>query len=294
MEDRKMFGAIEAGGTKMVVAAGDEKGNILRCESIATTTPDETIPKILDFFKDYDIEAVGIGAFGPICLDRNLPDYGRIGQSPKLPWVGFSWTEAFKDTDYDVVIDTDVNVAALGEAVYGSGRGLDDVIYVTIGTGIGVGVYLGGKLLHGMLHPEAGHILIERSAVDTFEGSCPYHRNCFEGLAAGPAIEKRYGKSAALLVDDDKVWGLEAEYIAKALEAYICCYSPKRIILGGGVMHVEKLFPMIREKTKEYLGEYIKSPEIEDIDSYIVPAGCGGSQGIKGALYLAGSESAES
>ena len=169
-----MFGAIEAGGTKMVVAVGDEKGNILSSGSIATTTPDETIPKILDFFKDHDIEAVGIGAFGPVCLDRTLPDYGRIGQSPKLSWVGFSWIDAFKDTGYDVVIDTDVNVAALGEAVYGSGRGLDDIIYVTIGTGIGVGVYLGGKLLHGMLHPEAGHILIERNASDTFEKRARY------------------------------------------------------------------------------------------------------------------------
>ena len=287
MEDRKMFGAIEAGGTKMVVAVGDERGNILRTESIATTTPDETIPKILDFFRDYDIKAVGIGAFGPVCLDKALPDYGRIGQSPKLSWVGFSWIEAFKNTGIDVVIDTDVNAAALGEAMYGSGKELDDIIYVTIGTGIGVGVYLGGKLLHGMLHPEAGHILIERNKEDAFEGNCPYHRNCFEGLAAGPAIEKRYGKPAALLIDEAKVWELESEYIGKALAAYICCYSPKRIILGGGVMHVEKLFPMIREKTKEYLGEYIKTPEIDDIDSYIVPAGCGGKQGIKGALYLA-------
>ncbi len=282
-----MFGAIEAGGTKMVVAVGDAGGNIIKEESIKTTSPDETIPKILDFFRNYDVEAVGIGAFGPICLDEKSGDYGRIGHSPKLPWVGFSWTEAFKDTGIPVAIDTDVNVAALGEAVYGSGRGIDDLIYVTIGTGIGVGVYLGGKLLHGMLHPEAGHILVERNREDTFEGSCPYHKNCFEGLAAGPAIEKRYGKSAALLVDEAKVWELEAEYIAKALQAYICCYSPKRVILGGGVMHVEKLFPLIRKKTTEYLGEYIKTPEIDDIDSYIVPAGCGGSQGIKGALYLA-------
>ncbi len=282
-----MFGAIEAGGTKMVLAVGDEQGNITLQKEIPTTTPEETMPAILDFFKDKDVSAIGIGAFGPVCVDDKSPDYGRIGKTPKLPWVGFSWKEAFEGTGISVTVDTDVNVAALGEAVYGSGVGLEDLIYITVGTGIGVGVYLGGRLVHGMMHPEAGHILLDKRADDTFEGNCPYHKNCFEGLASGPAIKARYGTDAFLLTDREDVWELEADYIARALMQYICCYSPKKIILGGGVMHVDKLFPMIRQKTLEYLGGYIDTPQLQNIDTYIVPAGCGGSQGIKGALYLA-------
>ena len=282
-----MFGAIEAGGTKMIVAVGDGDGNILKTKEIKTSTPDETMPLILDFFKEDKIDAIGIGAFGPVCVDKASADYGKIGKTPKLSWVDFSWTKAFENAGVPVVVDTDVNAAAIGEVIYGSGKGLSDVIYITIGTGIGVGVYSQGKLLHGMLHPEAGHIILPVSASDTFGGICPYHKNCFEGLASGPAIKARYGTEAFNLLDRDDVWELEADYIAKALMQYICCYSPKRTILGGGVMHVEKLFSLIRKKTLEYMNGYIDTAELKDIDNYIVPAGLLGEQGIKGALYLA-------
>ena len=282
-----MFGAIEAGGTKMIVAVGDGDGNILKTKEIKTSTPDETMPLILDFFKEDKIDAIGIGAFGPVCVDKASADYGKTGKTPKLSWVDFSWTKAFENAGVPVVVDTDVNAAAIGEVIYGSGKGLSDVIYITIGTGIGVGVYSQGKLLHGMLHPEAGHIILPVSASDTFGGICPYHKNCFEGLASGPAIKARYGTEAFNLLDRDDVWELEADYIAKALMQYICCYSPKRIILGGGVMHVEKLFSLIRKKTLEYMNGYIDTAELKDIDNYIVPAGLMGEQGIKGALYLA-------
>lgn len=282
-----MFGAIEAGGTKMIVAVGDGDGNILKTKEIKTSTPDETMPLILDFFKEDKIDAIGIGAFGPVCVDKTSADYGKIGKTPKLSWVDFSWTKAFEDAGIPVVVDTDVNAAAIGEVIYGNGKGLLDVIYITIGTGIGVGVYSQGKLLHGMLHPEAGHIILPVSDTDTFGGICPYHKNCFEGLASGPAIKARYGTEAFNLLDRDDVWELEADYIAKALMQYICCYSPRRIILGGGVMHVEKLFSMIRKKTLEYMNGYIDTAELKDIDNYIVPAGLLGEQGIKGALYLA-------
>ncbi len=282
-----MFGAIEAGGTKMIVAVGDGDGNILKTKEIKTATPDETMPLILDFFKEDKIDAIGIGAFGPVCVDKASADYGKIGKTPKLSWVDFSWTKAFENAGVPVVVDTDVNAAAIGEVIYGSGKGLSDVIYITIGTGIGVGVYSQGKLLHGMLHPEAGHIILPVSASDTFGGICPYHKNCFEGLASGPAIKARYGTEAFNLLDREDVWELEADYIAKALMQYICCYSPKRIILGGGVMHVEKLFSLIRKKTLEYMNGYIDTAELKDIDNYIVPAGLMGEQGIKGALYLA-------
>lgn len=282
-----MFGAIEAGGTKMIVAVGDGDGNILKTKEIKTSTPDETMPLILDFFKEDRIDAIGIGAFGPVCVDMASADYGKIGKTPKLSWVDFSWTKAFENAGVPVVVDTDVNAAAIGEVIYGSGKGLSDIIYITIGTGIGVGVYSQGKLLHGMLHPEAGHIILPVSASDTFGGICPYHKNCFEGLASGPAIKARYGTEAFNLLDREDVWELEADYIAKALMQYICCYSPKRIILGGGVMHVEKLFSLIRKKTLEYMNGYIDTAELKDIDNYIVPAGLMGEQGIKGALYLA-------
>lgn len=282
-----MYGAIEAGGTKMVVAVGDDNGNIFKTATIPTGTPEDTIPKILNFFEGNDIEAIGIGAFGPVCLDKNTSDYGRIGKSPKLPWVGFSWKEAFESTSTAVKVDTDVNAACLGEVIYGNGRGLLDVIYITIGTGIGVGVYCEGTLLHGMLHPEAGHILLPMLEGDETKGSCPYHKNCFEGLASGPAIKIRYGSEAFELIDREEVWELEADYISKALMQYICCYSPRRIILGGGVMNVEKLFPMIRRKTSEYLNGYLDTAELKDMESYIVPALLKGEQGIKGALFLA-------
>ena len=282
-----MFGAIEAGGTKMIVAVGDGDGNILKTKEIKTSTPDETMPLILDFFKEDRIDAIGIGAFGPVCVDKASADYGKIGKTPKLSWVGFSWTKAFENAGVPVVVDTDVNAAAIGEVIYGSGKGLLDVIYITIGTGIGVGVYSQGKLLHGMLHPEAGHIILPVSASDTFGGICPYHKNCFEGLASGPAIKARYGTETFNLLDREDVWELEADYIAKALMQYICCYSPRRIILGGGVMHVVKLFSLIRKKTLEYMNGYIDTAELKDIDNYIVPAGLMGEQGIKGALYLA-------
>ena len=282
-----MYGAIEAGGTKMIVAVGGDDGKVLRTKEIKTGTPKETVPKMLDFFKNEDIEAIGIGAFGPVCLEENGDDYGRIEKSPKLPWVGFSWKEAFEEMKVPVVVDTDVNAACIGEAVYGNGRGLKDVIYITIGTGIGVGVYSEGRLLHGMLHPEAGHILLSKREGDDFSGCCPYHKNCFEGLASGPAIKMRYGTEAFNLLERKEVWDLEAEYIGKALMQYILCYSPRRIILGGGVMHVEKLFPLIREKTKEYLNSYINTAGLSDMDNYIVPAALCGEQGIRGALFLA-------
>ena len=271
----------------MVVAIGDDDCNIIKIKEIPTKTPKETVPLILEFFEENDVTAIGIGAFGPVCVDRNSKDYGKIGKTPKLEWVDFSWSEAFKSSGIPVAVDTDVNVAVLGEVIFGNGKDLSDVIYITIGTGIGVGVYCRGQLLHGMLHPEAGHILLMLNENDKFEGACPYHKNCFEGLASGPAIKKRYGTEAFNLLGREDVWELEAEYIAKALMQYICCYSPKRIILGGGVMHVEKLFPLIRKKTLEYMNGYIDTAELRDIDNYIVPAGLKGEQGIKGALYLA-------
>ena len=196
--------------------------------------------------------------------------------------------EAFSSGGYPIEIDTDVNAACLGEVTRGNGIGLADVVYLTIGTGIGAGVWSQGRLLHGMLHPEGGHILIRKNPADSYEGNCLYHGCCLEGMASGPAIEKRYGKPAEQLSEVPEVWELEADYIAQALVNYILCYAPQRIILGGGVMKQLQLLRLIREKTVAYLNGYMECDVLQDIDNYIVPAGLEGKQGIVGCLALAG------
>ncbi|MBQ7637228.1 MAG: ROK family protein [Lachnospiraceae bacterium] len=283
-----LYGALEAGGTKMVVAVINEKGDILERASFPTETPEKTMPILIQWFSDRKPDALGIGTFGPADLDETSPTYGCITSTPKLAWRDYNILGTFKEAlNIPIGFDTDVNAAALGEASFGCMQGLSDGIYITIGTGVGVGVLSNGKLLHGMLHPEAGHILLSMNPNDHFEGNCPYHHTCFEGLAAGPALEKRYGKSARELADVPEVWELEAEYIAKALVNYIMILSPKKIVLGGGVMHQEQLFPIIRKKTLEFLNGYINTKEIGSIDQYIVPPTLNDNQGILGCAKLA-------
>ncbi|MCR5823199.1 MAG: ROK family protein [Lachnospiraceae bacterium] len=283
-----LYGTLEAGGTKMVTGLINEKGEVLERASFPTETPEKTMPVLIDWFKERKPDALGIGTFGPADLDETSPTYGYITSTPKLDWRDYNLLGAFKEAlGIPIGFDTDVNAAALGEATFGCMKGLSDGIYITIGTGVGVGVLTNGKLLHGMLHPEAGHILLRQNPIDRFEGNCPYHRNCFEGLAAGPAIEKRYGKSAKELKDIPEVWELEAEYISQALVNYIMILSPKKIVLGGGVMHQEQLFPLVRKKTLDLLNRYINTKEIADIDNYIVPASLNDNQGILGCARLA-------
>lgn len=283
-----LFGALEAGGTKMVLAIGNQHGEIQEQISIPTKEPDTTIPLIIDYFKEKNISALGIGSFGPIDLDKESDTYGYITTTPKLIWANYDIVGAFtKALKIPIGFDTDVNGSALGEATWGITKGLDSSIYITVGTGIGVGAYLNGRLLHGMLHPEAGHILLQKHPKDNFNGVCPYHPNCLEGLASGPAIEKRWGKKAIDLVDNQEVWEIEAFYLAQALVNYILTLSPKRIVLGGGVMHQTQLFPLIREKVKELLNDYIKTKEIQHLDEYIVPASLNDKQGIMGCIQLA-------
>ncbi len=283
-----LFGALEAGGTKMVLAIGNENGEILEQVSIPTETPSITIPKIIDYFKGKEIKALGIGSFGPIDLDKNSKTYGYITSTPKLAWANYDFVGNIKKfLSIPIGFDTDVNGSALGEATWGSTKGIESSIYITIGTGVGVGVYQNGRLLHGMLHPEAGHVLLSKHPEDHFEGACPYHPNCLEGLASGPSIEKRWGKKAVELKDSPEVWELEAYYIAQALAGYILTLSPHRIVLGGGVMHQEQLFPMIRSKVTELLNGYVRTPQISDMDNYIVPAALKDNQGIMGCIQLA-------
>ena len=288
-----LFGALEAGGTKMVCAIGDEYGQVLEQTSITTTTPDETMPKIFEFFDGKEIEAMGVACFGPVDVRKGSATYGNILNTPKIAWRDFPIVQNIKDNlgkDLPVGFDTDVNGSLLGEVTWGAAKGLTDAVYFTIGTGIGMGAISGGKLVHGMLHPEIGHIKMSILDGDNFKGVCPNHGTCFEGMASGPAIEARYGKSAKELENNNDVWNLEAGYIAQAVTAVIFTLSPQKIILGGGVMHQKQLFPLIRNKVLEDINGYIDTKELRNISSYIVPAALNDNQGIMGALKLAALE----
>lgn len=283
------IGALEAGGTKMVCAIGDEQGNIFDRVSFPTLKPEETMGNLIDYFKGKDIEALGIGSFGPLCLDPDAAEFGAITTTPKLPWRDFPLRKAFLDAlGVPVGIDTDVNAAALGEATYGAGKGLDSLVYYTIGTGVGGGALVDGRLIHGLVHPEMGHMLLRPDPRDPApHGFCPYHDGCLEGMANGPAIEKRWGVSAKELPEDHIAWDIEVEYLAQMCVNTIVTLSPKRIVLGGGVMHQMHLFPKIRRRTLELLNGYVADPAVlEQIDGYIVPPGLGDNAGAVGSLLL--------
>lgn len=285
----KLYGALEAGGTKMVCAIGDENGNILERISIPTRTPAETMGPMIGFFRDKGIRALGIGCFGPVDLNKKSPTYGYITSTPKLAWQNYPIVAEFeKALGVPVGFDTDVNAAALGEATWGCTRDVENSIYITVGTGVGVGVIIGGKPYHGMMHPEGGHILLARHPNDPMVGSgCPFHDNCLEGLAAGPSLEKRWGVKGAELTGRKEVWQLEAYYIGQALADYILILSPERIVLGGGVTHQEGLLALIRQETAKQLAGYIRTAAIDHLDSYIVGVSLNDNQGVMGAVKLA-------
>lgn len=283
-----LLGALEAGGTKMVCAIGDENFNIFDKISIPTRNPQETIPQIYRYFHDKNIEALGVGAFGPVNLNRSSEMFGCILDSTKLAWRHYPIRKILMDClRVPVGLDTDVNAACLGEVTVGSAKGLDPALYLTIGTGIGAGIFVNGRMLHGMLHPESGHIYLMRHPEDKFTGICPYHKNCFEDLASGPSIQKRWGKKVIDLADNKEVWEMESYYIAQALVDYIMLLSPEIIILGGGVMNQTQLFPLIHKKVKEMIGGYLNTDRLNDMEHYIVPSALSGNQGIIGCLQLA-------
>ena len=281
-----LFGAIEAGGTKMLCAILDKDAKIIKEISVPTTTPEETVKQILSFFSSYKISSLGIGTFGHIDLHQQSPNFGSILNTPKLAWKNFSYIKSFSSLGIPIAIDTDVNASCLGEAIFGNSKGLDNVVYITIGTGIGIGVITEGKLLHGMMHPEGGHMIISKCVEDNFESVCPYHKDCLEGLASGPSIKKRYGKEGDELKNDNKVWDLEAEYLAQSLVNIILMLQPQRIILGGGVMHQEQLFPLIRQKVKSKINNYLITKELDNMDEYIVPCSLNDKQGILGSFKI--------
>lgn len=284
------LGAIEAGGTKFICAIGNEKGEIFEKASFPTTTPYETMEKIYEFFDNKEIEALGIGSFGPIDPDRNSETYGYITTTPKPHWGNFNILGELKKRygELPMSFDTDVNGAALGEATFGAARGLDSCVYFTIGTGIGAGALVDGNLVHGLLHPEMGHMLVNPRKDDDYKGKCPFHKNCLEGMAAGPAIEERWKTKAYDLPVNHMAWELEAHYIAQGLMNTILILSPKKIILGGGVMKQKQLFPLIQKEVKTLLNGYVDKKEIiEKIEEYIIYPELGDNAGICGALALA-------
>ncbi|GIO44911.1 ROK family protein [Paenibacillus apis] len=282
------IGAIEAGGTKFICGVGNEQGEILERISFPTEAPETTLEQAVTFFRDKGVEAIGIGSFGPIDLDRSSPAYGRVTTTPKPGWAGFDFVGYMKRFfPVPVGFDTDVNAAVFGEAKWGAAQGLDSCVYYTIGTGVGVGVYAEGKLVHGLVHPEGGHVLTRRHPEDPFKGVCPFHGDCLEGMASGPAIEKRWGVKGSELPDDHQAWEMEAFYLAQALSGVILLLSPKKVILGGGVMHQKQLFPLVRKLVARNLNGYVVAPDIlDEMDNYIVPPGLGDNAGLCGALAL--------
>lgn len=266
----------------MVCALVDETGKVYDKYVLPTTLPGEVIPKMVEYFQGNKIEALGIGSFGPLNLNKSSVDYGSITRTPKPGWDYVNFYKSFKEQlGIPVAIDTDVNAAVYGEVCFGTAQGLESAIYITVGTGIGVGVYINGSLLHGLCHPEAGHIRLPRYYEDTYEGCCRFHKDCFEGLASGPALEKRWGRPGRELYDKPKVWELEAYYIAQALFIYILTYAPQRIILGGGVMHNEALLPMIRQNVVKLIDGYLEF----DPGTIVAPA-LGDNVGVVGAAML--------
>ncbi|MBS2771288.1 MULTISPECIES: ROK family protein [Anoxybacillaceae] len=283
------LGAIEAGGTKFVCAVGDDDGRVRQREMFPTTTPEETMRSVIRFFQQFELKAIGIGSFGPIDLNKSSHTYGYITSTPKRKWESFNFVgEMSKYFPVPIGFDTDVNAAALGERLWGAAKGTNSCLYMTVGTGIGVGAIVEGRLLHGLLHPEMGHILVRRHPEDGFAGCCPFHNDCLEGMASGPAIEKRWGKKGAELTNHTEVWELEAFYLGQAIAQYILTLSPEKIIVGGGVMKQTQLLPAVRRYVIDFLNGYIQHEAIlQHIDEYVVRPGLGDNAGICGALALA-------
>lgn len=286
---------IEAGGTKFVCAVGTGPEDLRAEARIPTTTPAETIARAVAFLREAQarhgpLRALGVASFGPVDLDPRSPTYGFITSTPKPGWRNTDLVGALRrELNVPIEFDTDVNGAALGEWRWGAAAGLDTFVYLTLGTGIGGGGLLAGRRMHGLVHPEMGHIRLPRDpARDPFPGNCPFHGDCFEGLASGPALERRWGQPAETLSPDHPAWALEAHYIALALHNYVCMLSPQRLILGGGVMEQRHLFPLVRAELQRLLNGYIQSPALkEGIDAYVVPPALGARAGVLGALALA-------
>ncbi|MDP9352707.1 MAG: ROK family protein [Chloroflexota bacterium] len=292
--DTVLFGGIEAGGTKFVCAVGTGPDDLRAETQFPTTTPDETLAKAISFFRvqqqDVPLASIGLASFGPVDPNPDSSTWGYITSTPKPGWTQTDFAGSIgRALRLPVAFDTDTNVAALGEHRWGAAQGLDTFIYLTVGTGIGGGGLINGRLMHGLIHPEMGHIRVPHDRQsDPYAGICPYHGDCLEGLASGPALAGRWGQRGETLPEDHPAWPLEAEYLALALNNFICTLSPQRIVLGGSVSTQPRILPLVRRKVQTLLNGYLQTPAIiEEIDSYIVPPVLGNRAGVLGAIALA-------
>ncbi|MEG2951319.1 MAG: ROK family protein [Clostridia bacterium] len=284
------IGALEAGGTKMVLGVFDEQGTELERLTVPTEAPEKTMPKMVDFLRSFELDALGVGSFGPLDLNPESPTYGYITTTPKIAWRGYPLLTGLLDgRKIPSAIDTDVNAAVIAEVAQGAAQGCQNAVYITVGTGVGGGVCVGGQTVHGMLHPEVGHMLLRPHPSDPNpRGVCPYHDGCLEGLAAGPAIGARIGGDARDLPDDHPTFDIEAYYLAQMCVNLILTLSPERIILGGGVMQRQSLFPKVRKEVLRLLNGYVQTPQVlAHMDEYIVAPKLFPVSGLVGS-YLIG------
>jgi fructokinase len=292
--DRRLYGGVEAGGSKFICIIGDSPGSIVASTRIEVTEPLPTITAALGFFRQFvesggRLAAIGIGSFGPLELRRDHPRYGWITTTPKPRWSGTDLVGAFsRELDVPVGLDTDVNAAALGEMHWGAAQGLRSFIYLTLGTGIGGGAVVDGRVVHGLGHPEMGHIAVERRRGDQFPGCCPFHGDCLEGMASGPAVEARFGRRAETLSGADRVEAVElvAFYLAAGIRSLVYALAPERIVIGGGLGSMPGLVSAAVASLVEQLAGYPGLPEYAD-DRFIVQAALGGMAGPAGTLILA-------
>jgi fructokinase len=289
-----LYAGIEAGGTKFVCAIGSGPDDILAETSFPTTTPGETLERTAEFFRKAAgrrrLRSLGIASFGPLDLNPASSTFGYITTTPKAGWSQVNFMGQARDAlGLPVFMDTDVNAAALSESLWGVGRGRDPLVYITVGTGIGGGLLVKGTPVHGLQHPEIGHMYMPHDkSADPFPGACPYHGDCLEGLAAGPALAKRWGQPAETLPPEHPAWELEATYLAYALSNLTCTIAPQAIVLGGGVASQPHLLGQVRRAVERLLNGYIQSPWLKPgLEAYIVPPGLGSRAGVLGAIALA-------
>lgn len=290
----KHFAGIELGGTKIVCGLVSLEGELIERVTVDTAAPDITLAEVRDVLRGFvhqhgSFAGLGIGTFGPVCLDQSSSNFGRIGVTPKLAWRDCSLHQYFSDEfDVPLALDTDVNAAAVGEAIWGAGVGCDPVVYITVGTGIGGGVMVNGIPVHGLMHPEMGHMRAPRAPGDTFAGNCPTHGDCIEGMAAGPSVVARWGRKLSALPHDHPAYMQIAHYVSHLVTNALLLISPTKVILGGGVMRNTRLFPLIHSNVQEQLNGFLAVDAIEEhIDALIVPPALGDDAGVLGAAALA-------
>ena len=290
MTSDQIIAGIELGGTKVVCGIATDTGEVLQRTSIPTRGPVETLDDVRTWLEPRlkDTCGVGIASFGPVYVDPATPQYGHIGATPKTAWQDFDLLQAIREwTTLPLALDTDVNAAALAEIRWGAASGHDNVVYVTVGTGIGGGIVVNGRAIHGLMHPEIGHMKPRRLPNDDFDGLCPFHGDCFEGLAAGPAIQARWGKPLNELPADHPAYAMEADYLGQLAVNLLLTASPTKLIFGGGVMNSTELLPIIRDAAALHLNDYLELSDLSNGPAgLIVSPGLESNAGLLGAVAL--------